>query len=109
MFLAATPPTVTSQPTSQDDVLSGKAVTFTVLATGTGPLRYQWQWKQFGKEDEKDEWQNLPGEGGTYQVMEVKACNAGSYRCVVSNSAGSETSQSANLTVGKYMHYSCGI
>ena len=109
MFLAATPPTVTSQPTSKDDVLSGKAITFTVLATGTGPLGYQWQWKQFGKEDEKDEWQNLPGEGGTFQVMEVKACNAGSYRCVVSNSAGSETSQSANLTVGKYMHYSCGI
>ena len=101
LFLAATLPTVTSQPTSLDDVLPGKAVTFTVQATGTEPLGYQWQWKQFGKEDEKDGWQNLPGVGGTFQIMEVKTYNAGCYRCVVSNSAGSETSQSAILTVGK--------
>ena len=87
---------------SQNDVLTGKAVTLSVQATGTQSLNYQWQWKQFGRESEKNGWQNLSGGSGTFQVREVKASNAGYYRCVVSNSAGSETSQCASLTVGKW-------
>ena len=87
---------------SQNDVPPGKAVAFSVQATGTQPLNYQWQWKQFGKKGEKDGWQNLSGEGSTFKVVEVKASNAGYYQCVVSNSAGSETSQCASLTVGKH-------
>ena len=78
-------------------------------ATGT-ELSYQWQWKQFGCESEKDGWQNLTSDGGTFQEMGtelrltgVKASNAGNYRCVVCNSAGRDTSQSASLTVGKYV------
>ena len=101
--LAAKPPKVTSQPVSQKDVLAGKTVAFSVQATGTLPLNYQWQWKQFGEIGEKDGWQNLFGDSGTFQVMEVKASNAGYYRCVVSNCAGSETSQCTSLTVGKYV------
>ena len=65
------------------------------------PLGYQWQWKSFGKKGEKDGWQNLSGGSSTFQVRSVKASNAGYYRCVVSNSAGSDTSQCAGLTVGK--------
>ena len=90
---------------SQNDVLSGKAITFSVQATGTQGLSYQWQWKQFGRESEKDGWQNLSGQGSTFQVVEVQACNAGYYRCVVSNSAGSETSKCASLTVGENVLY----
>ena len=90
-----------SQPTSLDDVPPGKAVLFSVQATGT-ELSYEWQWTQFW---EKDEWQNLSGKGSTFQLLEVKASNAGYYRCVVSNSVGSETSQRASLTVGKHIHY----
>jgi len=89
---------------SQKDVLPGKAVAFSIQATRTVPLKYQWQWKLFGKDSEEDGWQNLSGDSGTFQVKEVKASNAGYYRCVVSNSAGSETSQRASLTVGKYVH-----
>ena len=100
--LAAKPPKITSQPTSQKDALPGKTVTFSVQATGTEPLGYQWQWKQFGKKGEKDRWQNVSTEGSTFQVMGVKASHAGYYRCVVSNCAGSETSQRASLTVGKH-------
>ena len=87
---------------SQSDVLPGKTVAFSVQATGT-ELSYQWQWKQFGKKGEKDGWQTLSGDSGTFQVMEVKGSNAGYYQCVVSNCAGSETSQCASLTVGKYV------
>ena len=101
LTLAAKPPKITSQPTSQKDALPGKAVAFSVQATGTEPLGYQWQWKSFGKKDEMDGWQNLSGEGSTFQVKSVKASNAGYYRCVVSNSAGSEMSQCASLTVGR--------
>ena len=86
---------------TQKIVLPGKAVAFSVQATGTLPLKYQWQWKLFGKEGEKDGWQNLSGDSGKFQVREIKA---GYYRCVVSNSAGSETSQHASLNVGKHVH-----
>ena len=44
----------------------------------------------------------MSGESRTFQARVVKGSNAGYYRCVVSNSAGSETSQRASLTVGKY-------
>ena len=103
IIVAAKPPKVRSQPMSQKDVLPGKAVAFSVEATGTLPLKFQWQWKQFGKKGEKDGWQNLSGDSGTFQVGEIQACNAGNYRCVVSNCAGSETSQCASFTVGKYV------
>ena len=89
---------------TQKDVLPRKAVAFLVEATGTLPLSYQWQWKQFGKQGEKDGWRKLSGEGNILQVREVHASNAGYYRCVVSNCAGSETSQCASLTVGRYMY-----
>ena len=95
------PPSVTSQPVSQKDVLPGKAVAFSIQAIGTQPLKYQWQWKQFGREAEKDGWKNLSGDGSSLQVVGIQACDAGYYRCVVSNTAGSETSICAFLTVGK--------
>ena len=98
--LAAKPPKITSQPTSHKDAIPGKEVAFSVQATGTEPLGYQWQWEVFG---EKDDWQDLSGEGSTFQVRGVKANNAGYYRCVVSNFAGSKTSHCALLTVGKHV------
>ena len=96
-------PRITSQPLSQRNIPPGMSVTFAIQATGTQPLNYQWQWKQFGKKGEKDGWQNLSGQGSTFQVMGVRASNAGYYQCVVSNSTGSETSQLASLTVGKHV------
>ena len=81
-----------------------------IRATGTKPLSYQWQRKPAGKEGEQHEWQDLSCDGTTFQEVEgglkltcVQACNAGDYRCVVSNSAGSEISQCASLTVGKHV------
>ena len=100
LILLAKPPTVMSQPKSQKDIVPEETVTFSVQATGA-ELNYQWQWKQFGKKSEKDEWLNLSSEGSTFQVRGVKASNGGYYRCVVSNSAGREMSLCALLTIGK--------
>ena len=109
VILSAKPPIVTFQPTSRNEVVPGKAVAFSVQATGTQPLNYQWQWKQFGK---KGGWQNLSGDSGTFQEVRtelkltgVKAYNAGYYRCVVSNCAGRDTSVCASLTVGEHVHF----
>ena len=108
---AAKTPKITIQPTSQDDVLQGSPLSFTIKATGVEPLSYHWQWKPAGKEDEQHEWQDLSCDGITFQEVEgglkltsVQECHAGKYQCVVSNSAGSEISQCATLTVnvGKY-------
>ena len=103
-------PNVTSHPISLENAPPGKEVAFSVQATGTQPLSYQWQWKQFGEKGEQNGWQNLCCESCTLQVVEnelkftrVEACNAGYYRCVVSNCAGSEISCCASLTVGKHV------
>ena len=96
---------------SQKDILKGSPLNFMIRATGTKPLTYKWQWKPAGMEGEQHEWQDLSCDGTTFQEVEgglklagIQACNAGDYRCVVSNSAGSEISQCAILTVtvGKY-------
>ena len=105
---AAETPSVTSQPTSQKDILPGKAVTFSVQATGTQPLSYQWQWKPAGEGDGRDEWQNLSS-GSSLQGADtpmltysnVQSCNDGLYRCVITNCAEKVTSDYAELTVGK--------
>ena len=111
---AATPPQITAQPTSLEEIPTGKPVTISIQATGTEPMNYQWQcWKPEGEEDENEDWQDITCDGGKFQEVKaglkltaVQACNAGYYRCVVSNSAGSETSQCANLVVGKHTHSS---
>jgi len=111
-FYAAKPPQIKLQPTSKEDISPGKSTTFTVEAIGTEPLKYQWQWKPARKVAEQDEWQNLTTNSCIIQEMEsrlklarVQAWNAGDYRCVVSNSAGSEISQAVSLTVGKLAYY----
>ena len=107
-FYAAKPPQIKLQPTNNNDIVPEESATFTIEAIGTDPLNYQWQWKPFGRGFEQDEWQNLTTDDNIFQQVEarlkltsVQACHAGNYRCVVSNSAGSEISQTASLTVGK--------
>ncbi len=86
---AAQAPTITTHPQSQR-VTAGGTVTFTVLATGTPPLSYQW----------RKDGQPLAGQtGDTLTLANVQAAQAGSYTVVVSNSAGQATSNPAVLTV----------
>lgn len=84
-----TPPSITSQPASQT-VNEGDAVSFTVAATGTAPLAYQW----YRGGDE------LAGE--TDAMLEIAAASeadAGDYSVAVTNAAGTASSAAATLTV----------
>jgi hypothetical protein len=66
------------------------AVSFTVVATGTPPLNYQW----------RKDGQPLTGQtSATLTLANVQPSQAGSYTVVVSNSAGQVTSNPAMLTV----------
>ena len=100
---AADPPRITFHPQELKDAIPGKCITLTVEATGTEPLSYQWK-LQRGEGSEG--WQfcdveRFPGaNSSTLTIPKVKKSNEGSYRCTVSNCAGSETSQCATLTAG---------
>ena len=107
LFLhTADPPRVTTHPKGLKDAVPGHPVTFTVHATGTEPLNYQWRWTLVGSgdESEKEEWQLCDvkrSNSRTLSISGVKKSNEGSYHCVISNCAGSQTSESAVLSVGK--------
>ncbi len=85
----AVAPSITTPPAAQT-VNVGSNATFSVVATGTAPLAYQWQ---KGTTD-------IPGAtSASYTVANAQTADAGNYRVVVSNSAGSATSAAAALTV----------
>jgi len=80
-------PAINVQPASQS-VLPGATVTFTVGATGTAPLAYQWRKNGV----------NIPGaNGSSFQIPGVSASDAAAYSVVVSNGGGTVTSQNALL------------
>lgn len=82
-------PAIVQQPTNQSVTIGG-ATTFSVLATGTMPLSYQWL---FGGTV-------VPGGStSTLTIGKVQASDAGSYAVVISNSSGSITSSVVSLTV----------
>lgn len=87
---SSTAPTITGHPANQvvDD---GQSASFTVEATGTAPLTYQW--KRNGID--------IPGASlGTYRIEAASlADDAAQFSVVVSNAAGSATSNPSVLTV----------
>src|SRR4029077_19448368 len=83
-------PTITTQPLNQT-VTAGQTATFSVAASGSAPLTYQWP-------------QNAaPITGATTTSYTTPVTTTGDsgelFRVVVSNSAGSATSNTATLTV----------
>jgi hypothetical protein len=87
---ATVAPAITTQPANQG-VVVGQTATFSVTASGTAPLNYQWQKGTAAiagatASSYTTPATALPDDGSTFQV-------------VVSNSAGSVTSSSAKLTV----------
>lgn len=94
-------PTITTQP--QDvEVKENETATFNVKVTGTEPLSYQWQQST----DSGRSWTDIgDAADATYiTVATTTNMNGTQYRCVVSNSAGSVTSNVATLTVNKHVH-----
>jgi hypothetical protein len=85
-------PSITVPPVSQT-VTAGANATFNVTASGDN-LAYQWQKNNNGT------WANIPGATGvSYTITNAQqSADAGSYRVVVSNAAGTATS-AATLTV----------
>ena len=98
-------PLVITHPQDWKDAVLGNPAMFTVEATGTQPLNYQWEWKSAMDDGE---WQlcdveRFPGaDSSTLIIPNVQKSNKGSYCCVVSNCTGSWTSNPAKLSIGKY-------
>ncbi|HUG11881.1 MAG TPA: immunoglobulin domain-containing protein [Opitutaceae bacterium] len=84
-----TPPALLSHPVSRTAVL-GSDVTFSVTASGTNPLAFQWR---------RDGASIAGATSATLALANVQAANAGAYACVVTNVAGSATSNPATLTI----------
>ena len=115
LFLhTADPPRVTAHPIGLKGAVPGQPVTFTVHATGTEPLSYQWRWTLVGSGDKsrKEEWLLCDvkrSDGHTLTISSVRKSNEGSYHCVISNCAGSQESELATLSVGKNFYNSLQV
>jgi hypothetical protein len=87
---ASTPPSINTQPADQSPYV-GQSASFYVDVSGTDPLSYQWYYNT-----------NTPLADATnaaFLLNSVQVSDAGAYLVVVTNSAGSVTSQVALLTV----------
>ena len=85
----AVAPTITAQPVSQT-VAVGHNASFTVAASGTAPLSFQWK---------KGGTAISGATSATYTITPTTTAHAGSYTVTVSNTAGTVTSNAAVLTV----------
>ena len=84
-------PSITTQPASLT-VTPGATATFSVGATGTDPLSYQWRFKGT----------NIAGAiGSSFTKTNVQSVDAGNYSVVVSNAVGKVTSANAVLFVNE--------
>ncbi|MEI7732703.1 MAG: immunoglobulin domain-containing protein [Verrucomicrobiota bacterium] len=83
------PPAIAVQPQSRTNI-QGAAANFNVIATGTVPLSYQWQFNDA----------NLGGAtNSTLTINNAQGLNVGNYVVVVSNAYGVVTSEVATLAL----------
>src|SRR5207244_2424383 len=86
---AVLPPTITAQPSSAA-VDAGQSVTFSVTASGTAPLTYQWRRNGAA----------LSGAtASTLTIPNAQPANAGTYTVTVANSVAVVISNGATLVV----------
>ncbi len=82
-------PVITTQPASQI-VTQNDNVTFTVVATGSAPLSYQWQFNQT----------DIAAATNAFLTLnDVTTNQAGNYSVTITNALGSTNSEIATLTV----------
>src|SRR5207248_8792873 len=90
------PPPITTQPANQV-VAAGASATFSVTASGTAPLNYQWTLNGV----------NVSGAtASSYTISSVQSANVGNYAVLISNAAGSVTSAEASLTINDVVVFS---
>ena len=83
------------------DAVPGNSFMLHAEAIGTQPLNYQWEWKLAMNDVE---WQlcdveRFPGaDSSTIVIPSVEKFKEGSYRCVVSNCAGTRSSYPSKLS-----------
>ena len=88
-------PTITGQPADQN-VCAGVSATFSVAATGSPPLTYQWQVSTNGGVT----WSNVFGATiANYTFTTATSDNGKKYRCVITSACGSVTSNPATLII----------
>ena len=90
--VAGVAPTIALPPTGQQ-VNAGQTTTFTVVASGSAPLTYQWQHLV------ATAWTDVGTDSPTYAIGSAMTADAGSYRVIVSNASGSATSEAVLLVV----------
>lgn len=88
-------PTISSHPSSKS-VYIGQSVTFSVSASGSGTLSYQWKYSTDGSN-----WSSISGAtSSSYTISSAtSSMNGRYYRCSVTNSGGTTDSNYATLTV----------
>ncbi|MBR5659914.1 MAG: hypothetical protein IKX10_11015 [Lachnospiraceae bacterium] len=98
LTVAQSAPKITSQPVSAT-VSVGTTAKFTVAATGTGTLTYQWQ----SRKNSTSSWSNSGQSGAktaTLSVSAIAGLNGWQFRCIVTDASGqSVASNAATLTV----------
>ena len=86
-----TPVSLSAQPVSRT-VNPGATVSFSVAAAGTAPLTYQW----------RKDGQNITGANAdSLSIASASSASAGTYDVLVSNAAGSVTSNTATLEINR--------
>ena len=86
-------PTILSQPQNQT-VFSGESATFSVSATGSPPLSYQWRFAGM----------DIPNATNSiFTIPSAKTTDAGTYSVIITNAYGTVASSNALLTVSGFL------
>ncbi len=92
LLTVSIPPSITTQPQSQG-VVQGTNVSFSVTASGSAPLSYQWRLNGVAI---------AQGTNSTLVLTNVQSSNAGNYSVLVTNAVGSVISSNATLTIDTF-------
>ena len=93
------PPTVVDQPDDQLNQIPQSNVSFSITATGTEPLSYQWQ-KDGADLSNTDYIEGVTTT--TLVVRDITKADEGAYSCVVTNHVGVDESDAAQMSIGRH-------
>jgi hypothetical protein len=94
------PPTIVMEPLDRtNNIWGGDSVTFSVQATGTSPLSYQWLSNNISISGDL----NPTAQTSTLVLTSVQPSQAAGYSVVITNASGSVTSRVAQLLVNSYV------